>query len=147
MPAANMMIAKISVMLPADSLPKSSAPKKPPASTPKPTAMNSSASKYPLNRYMMPLAKLMGRMTRIAVACDTFVGFCSSEFKSGTAIMPPPPPNTPFTAPVKIPLKISNIFCFLILPLTFSFLFCTRILSIIYSLCIIVKKLFNFHFF
>ena len=40
MPAANMMIAKISVMLPADSLPKSSAPKKPPASTPKPTAMD-----------------------------------------------------------------------------------------------------------
>ena len=58
----------------------------------------------PLARYRIALTMETGRMTAREVAC-AFLSGMPDALSSGTAAIPPPAPNSPFSIPQSVPIS------------------------------------------
>jgi len=80
------------------------------------------------DKYTIVLTKLMGSITKRAVAWAFFCSILNSFVSSGTTIIPPPPPKNPFIRPTTAPNKR----------------FCQNFTFFINLMCVIWPKIFAF---
>ena len=111
MPAASITTIKHICTASAGNLPSSREPNSPPAVLPSAAGMTSCGEAQPAKTYAAALTAQTGAITAIAVACASFWGYPKSPVSTGTAIIPPPPPNSPFIMPMSAPLNMRCLTC------------------------------------